>query len=112
MGVMAAAVLVVSMLFCLVPQRSAFAIDLDNITCTARPTASTGSTVYGSDETRVTLRFNADEDQLVNAVTMVFPEGVQFGDAGLRVAWLEGTVANDISVSSSVTGQTLSITFN
>ena len=77
LGRLAPIVLAAMMLLALAP---ASALALDTAKCTARPNGSTGSEVYGGTETRVTWEGQADADEAITGLSIVFPQGTTFND--------------------------------
>lgn len=63
---------------------------LDTVKCTARPNGDTGSEIYGGVGTRITWEGQAAEDQAVQAITLVFPEGTTFTVDNARLTILAG----------------------
>lgn len=91
------------------------ALALDTVKCTARPNGSTGSEVYGGTETRINWEGQAGTDQSVDALSVTFPEGTQFGLDDARITVLSGEKLMDrtnIDAEFISDGQTLMAQFD
>lgn len=94
---------------------SAFAVDVEKLT--ARPNTDGGSEVVGGEETRLTLEFQADEDESLTGISVTLPQGTTCSSVDDdRVTVLSGEDLMESERLSDVDfgqdGQTVEATFD
>ncbi len=93
---------------------SQVAYALDTVKCTARPNGDTGSDVLGGVETRITWEGQADETEMVRAITLTLPEGTTFEVDDARFTILSGAdlmTRENPACTFSIEGQAAVCTF-